>query len=100
MSNCNYERDCTKVPIPINCCEYCLEKILRNANVEEKQSILGYTKTLADAIFYVYNNYSINSFDDLRRVLTPEQSQEALDKFRNINQVQLDYFRNKNSNLG
>jgi hypothetical protein len=84
--------DCLMIPIPSECVEYCLEKILKNATVEEKQLILGLDKSLATAIFKAYNTFPINSFTDLKNNLTILQTEILLEKFKNINQFQLNYF--------
>ncbi len=91
-SNCDFKRDCSKVPIPNKCVEYCLERILRNASVEEKQLVLGLEENLAIAIFKAYNASTINSFSDLKRRLTTEQADSLVMKFKTINQFQLNYF--------
>ena|SRR5690242_16847450 len=91
MATCNYVRDCLKVPIPSRCVEYCLENFLRTTTLEEKQLILGLDANLAKAISTAYSISFINSFDDLRRILTTEQVDLLLDKFRQINQFQINY---------
>lgn len=98
MNDCNYNRDCTKVPIPGKCVTYCLERILRSATIEEKQLILGLDRSLSLVIYNAYNGVSdINSFEDLRRQLTPDQAKALLDRFAQINQFQLNYFRQDRS---
>ena len=93
MATCDYLRDCSKVPIPSKCIEYCLERLLRTATLEEKQLILGLDRNTAQAVFAAYNRSPINSFDDLRRSLTNEQIDHLLGRFKQINQFQLNYFR-------
>lgn len=93
MSDCIATRDCIKDPIKKECRKFCLERILRTATPEEKRLILGYSHTTANAIFNAYNNFLINSYDDLQRHLTQEQEREILAKFDQINQFQIDYFQ-------
>ncbi len=111
MSDCDYNKDCSKVPIRGKCVSFCLERILRTATIEEKQLILGLDRTLSLAIHNAYNELKdINSFEDLSTQLTQEQGQTLLTKFKQINQYQLNYFRknrqkrdfiiNKIKNLG
>ncbi|MBZ0099715.1 MAG: hypothetical protein K8F30_11550 [Taibaiella sp.] len=46
--------DCTKVPFPEECVEYCIERILRVATPEEKQLVLGFSPSLAHNIKFKY----------------------------------------------
>ncbi len=93
MNTCDFSKDCSKIPIPGKCVKFCLERILRNATVEEKQLILGLNKNLSDAIYNAYNGpYDINSFEDLERQLEPQQVENLLESFNKINQYQLNYF--------
>src|SRR6476660_583938 len=95
MTTCNYDRDCSKVPFPSKCVEYCLERLLRTATLEETQLILGLDTNTAEAIFNTYNTTSVNSFEDLRNRLTTEQVANLINKFKQINQSQLNYFRRR-----
>lgn len=96
MEECNFDRDCTRVPIPHKCVDYCLEKILSTATLEEKQLVLGLSKSLALAIYNAYQR-NINSFDDLRQYLSLDEIQQVTEKFLQINQYQLNYFRKPRS---
>lgn len=97
MAECNFDRDCTIVPIPRKCVDYCLEKVLSTATLEEKQLIIGLSKDLAIAIYEAYQSRNINSFDDLRQYLSPTAIQQVTEKFLQINQYQLNYFRKPRS---
>ena len=91
--SCDFQRDCSKVPFSEECLEFCIEKILRQATIEEKINILRLNEELAHAIYKAYNGpRTISSFNDLKLQLTSEQVQDLLNTFRNINQSQLDYF--------
>lgn len=92
MKTCNFKEDCTTVPIDDRCIEFCLERILRSATVEEKQLILGLDATTANDIFNVYQDFSINSFQDLQKYLTVKKTNHIIKKFKSLNQYQLDYF--------
>lgn len=87
--------DCTLIPFKEECLKYCTEEILSKANKDEKQSILGFDRPLADAIYNAYNSRSIRSFEDLERTLSPSQVATILNTFRGLTQAQLDYFKNK-----
>ena len=98
MSDCDYHKDCSKVPIRKKCVPFCLERMLRYASIEEKQLIIGLDRSLSLIIYNIYNGLvSINSFDDLSAQLTQEQVQILLAKFEQINQYQLNYFRKSRS---
>lgn len=91
---CNFNVDCTKIPIPSRCVKFCLEKYLRTLNIVEKQLILGLDKELANAIYTAYNSpLGVNSYEDLESQLSEDQNSVLLNKFKNINQFQLNYFR-------
>lgn len=94
MSDCNYHKDCSKVPIAKKCLPYCLERILRTATIEEKQLIVGLDQNLSQAVYNAYNGFiTIDSFEDLSSQLKPEQIATLLNKFEQITQFQLNYFR-------
>jgi hypothetical protein len=98
MSDCDYNKDCSKVPIRKKCVPFCLERTLRTATVEEKQLILGLDQNLSFAIYNAYNGLvDINSFEGLSAQLAPEQIETLLAKFEQINQYQLNYFRKSRS---
>lgn len=70
-----------------------MERILRNASLEEKLLILGLEPSLAHEIFDGYNSVSgIESFSELQEYLGEEKTEKLLESFRNITQFQLDYF--------
>jgi len=87
--------DCTKIPFSDDCLEYCIEKILRVATPEEKQNIIGLSKDLAQKIFLAYNAHSINSFYDLRQYISDSEVVDLRNKFKNLNEFQMTYFKNK-----
>jgi len=87
--------DCTKIPFSEECLKHCIELVLRKANKQEKQSILGFDEQLAQAIFTAYNTQIINGFEDLESNLNPGQVEIILATFRSLKQSQLDYFNNK-----
>lgn len=100
--NCTFEKDCTKIPFPEKCKKFCIERILRNATVEEKKLILGFDSQLAQDILKTYNSHSIRSFDDLQLNLRKDQSEKILNRFSQLSQFQLDYFKlspNQRENL-
>jgi len=92
MADCSNK--CRKAPIPEECIRYCLHNILAEATKEEKQLILGLSSTLTDSIYNAFNNKyePIKNFEDLESSLGIIQSSELLEKFRSLNQYQLDYF--------
>jgi hypothetical protein len=87
--------DCTKLPFKKECLKFCIELILRKATPEEKITILGLDAELAYAIRNVYLKTSVNSFEDLERMLHPHQIDQLISKFSALNQAQLDYFNRK-----
>ncbi|PPL04271.1 hypothetical protein SAMN05444682_10159 [Parapedobacter indicus] len=92
-AECNYQLHCTRVPIPKRCLPFCLERILRNATVDEKQLILGIEWKFAYEIFEAYNGHrNIRSFRDLSEVLGESRTELLVEKFRGISQSQLDHF--------
>lgn len=92
MAECNPDV-CLSVPFPKKCAEYCMERVLSVARPEEKRSVLGMEDDLAEAIFSAYNTgSSINSFDDLRNKLTPQQIDAIKSIFNNLDQSQLNHF--------
>lgn len=87
--------DCTKIPFSEECLKHCIELILRKANRQEKQSVLGFDEQLAQAIYTAYNTRNIKSFEDLEQSLNPSHIAIILATFRSLTQSQLDYFNNK-----
>jgi hypothetical protein len=87
--------DCTKIPFREDCIKHCTESVLRKANPNEKQTILGFDATLTQAIYIAYNTRHINSFEDLESALTGEQIGIIISTFRTLTQAQLDYFNKK-----
>ncbi|MDC6386028.1 hypothetical protein D2V93_10820 [Flagellimonas taeanensis] len=91
--NCNFDRHCTKVPIPNECIEYCTEKILRLATPDEKQLIIGLDIDLAQKIFMIYNTYSVQSFEDLQRNLSKTEINVLKKAFFDLTQSRLSFFQ-------
>lgn len=91
-NDCDFRRDCLKAPIPQKCFNFCIYQILKSANRDEKQFVIGLSYECSNAIYYTFSNHSINSFDDLAHWLSDEHIVELIERFKKIAQVQVDYF--------
>lgn len=92
MDECNPDV-CLSVPFPRKCAEYCIERVLSVARIEEKINVLGMKRNLAEAIFRAYNTgIPIVTFEDLQNKLTAEQVNLIKMVFYNLKQEQLNHF--------
>lgn len=84
--------DCTKVPFSSACVEECIEHVLSNATIEEKQLILGFSPSLAHNIRMIYKLRRVESLDDLIMELKGYETDELWAAFSRLTQYQLNYF--------
>lgn len=85
--------DCLISPIREECCDFCIDNILRIATTDVKVTILGIPPHLAERIFEAYNVYRVRSTEALKYRLGDSDWETLRNIFKGLSQSQLDYFR-------